>query len=337
MKIRSLLPWLAALATTTAATLAMNGASAQQSYSATLVCAAPQTSVWGQQLATLKTQIEAQTNNQVQITLQFGGDETTLVQGVKAGTHQAGSFSTQAIAHAASVPRLQVVELPYLFRSTAEVDHVLDTVVLDPITADLAAQDLVFGMWSDNGWLNLTATSAVFNSPSELGGSPLRRQPGWLHEQLFSALGGPSTPLELSQIAPALGNDAIKGMEASVQYLAVSGLTPIKKVTETQHIFQPGAVVWSEGFWDTLPPDLKAKIRSIQQSLTPTSRAAIRAEEASARSTLQAQGTTFHTPTDLDGFKTQTQSIYGQYSSLSPESAELLQQVQSALNTMRGQ
>jgi TRAP-type C4-dicarboxylate transport system substrate-binding protein len=338
MNIRSLLPWLTALSAAAAATLALGpGAGAQQTFNATLVSAAPAGSVWATQLTALKNRIESKTDSRVQVNLVFGGSETALLNQVKASTAQAGAFSTAAIAHTGAVPRLQVVELPYLFTSTAEVDHILDTIVRTPITADLDAKGLVFGMWGDNGWLNFTSKATVFDTPAQLAGVPMRREAGWLHQRLFTALGGSATALELDQIAPQLQSGAVVGLEASVQYLAASGLTPIKKVSETKHIFQPTMVVWSEGFWDTLPPDLKSKIRTAQDELLSPSRQAVRAQEATARTQLLGQGVTFHTPTGIPAFTAQTQSMYAEYSALSPESAQLLQQVQAALTTLRGQ
>lgn len=341
LRLLALLTAAAAAAATTTLAMHANDASAEDApttYTATLVSAAPPGSVWAAQLDALKARIAQETNNRVQVTIVLGGNETALVNQVKSGTVQAGAFSAQAVAHTAGVPRLQVAELPYLFQSTAEVDHVLDSVVRAPITADLDAQGLVFGMWSDNGWLNFVDKTTLFNTPGELAAKTLRRQPGWLHQKLFAALNTTNTvPLEVSQIKPKLQSDTISGLEASLQYLAAANLPSVQKVTESKHIFQPALVVWSDGFWDTLPPDLKPKVQAAQDGLVASSRGAIRAQEAAARSQLLGQGVTIQAPADAAAFKAQTQVVYTQFSSLSPGAAQLLQDVQNALTTLRGQ
>ena len=62
----------------------------------------------------------------------LGGEVEMVRDIVEGGRLQGGGFTTAAIAQGANVPMLQLPELPFLFRSAAEVDHVLDNVLYEP-------------------------------------------------------------------------------------------------------------------------------------------------------------------------------------------------------------
>ena len=333
----------AAAALGTAAWMA-RPARAQQTYTASLVCAAPSTSVWGDVLRTFKADVAQRTNNKVTINLVFGaspGAEDALVQQVIAGTtHQAGAFTTAALAQAASAPRVAVAELPYLFLSPAEVNHILDTVIKDDVSGDLKAKGLTFSGWADNGWLHFATKTTTLQTPAHFAGVSLRSQPSLVHQNLQGALGATAVPLSLDQVGAKLADGSVEGLETSLAYMQVAGPTwaPLQKVSETQHVYQPAAVVWTNSFWDTLPPDFQTKINLASATLTANSRNLVRAQEAAARTALQGNGVAIVTltPAQRVALKQQTLSTHTAFSQISPQAAALLNEVNAALQQLRG-
>ena len=310
-------------------------------FTASVVCAAPQTSVWGTLLEGFKQDVTARTGGRVLINLTFGasaGAEVSLVQGVLSGAHQGGAFSTAALAQGAAAPRVAIGELPYLFQNLGEVDHILDNVVKTPLSADLHAKGLTFGAWGENGWLDMAARTQILKTPAQFAGVPLRHQPSTVHQSILAALGAAPQSLSLDQVGPQLTGGSSEGLSASVQYLEVAGWSSIQKVSQTHHAFQPAALVWANSFWDTLPPDLQAELTQAQATLTTSTRTTVRAREATAIAALQGQGVTFQAVTvaEKNALKQVLLPTHQTFSQQSPQNAQLLQTVVSALSQLRG-
>ena len=104
---------------------------------------APDGTPWAKQLIDAKKRIDTESGGEIKVRVFLGaslGSEVEMIQDVGRGERiQGGVFSTGAGGEAASVPLLLLPELPYLFRSFEEADHILDDTLFGPASEALAA------------------------------------------------------------------------------------------------------------------------------------------------------------------------------------------------------
>ena len=99
------------------------------------------------------------------------GPEEVLMRSVRRGRVEIASFTASGLS--AVLPEFDLLRAPYLFSSYEEVDYALDRYIAPLMVDLLAAQDLQFLVFSDEGWFNLYGQSD-FLSPQSTKGERLR-------------------------------------------------------------------------------------------------------------------------------------------------------------------
>ena len=173
MKIRHI---IAGLAASVGLLVASNGSSsdanAASQYVMNFGTVAPNGTPWSDQLSTIKKRIEKESNGAIKIKLFLGGSlgsEIEMIQDVRRGERlQGGGFSTGAVGEALDIPVLQMVELPFLFKSNEHADNILDNFFYEPTQKALAEKGITFYAWTENGWRNF-ATVGGAAMPGGLG------------------------------------------------------------------------------------------------------------------------------------------------------------------------
>jgi TRAP-type C4-dicarboxylate transport system substrate-binding protein len=165
-----------------------------------------------------------------------------------------GALSTQ-------VKDLSVLELPYLFLDFKEVDRILAGPALIQVKKILAAHNLVFYCWAENGWRSFGTKEIPIRRPEDLQGLKMRAMQSKHHVAMYSALKAKGIPINLPDVVAALEKGEVVGFDQSPIYLtAASWQKHIKYYTLTRHMFQPALVVFNKKFVDRLPPDLMSLI-----------------------------------------------------------------------------
>jgi len=139
---------------------------------------APEGTPWSDGLSQFKTMVETKTGGAVKVKLFLGGilgDENETVQQTQRGQIQGVAGSTGAIA--SLVPELNVLELPFLFRTATEADNVLDGAALPVIEKAFRSKGLVLGFWSENGYRSFGTSFGFVKSPADLKGRKMRCTP----------------------------------------------------------------------------------------------------------------------------------------------------------------
>jgi TRAP-type C4-dicarboxylate transport system substrate-binding protein len=258
---------------------------------------APEGTPWHQQLVDLKTRVEAESNGRISMRLFPGGvlgGEVEMIQDIlNGGRLHGGGFTTGAVADAANLPELSVVELPFVFESLPEADFVLDNHLYDPVFELLKKKGLIMSMWAENGWRNFGTKKSPATTPDELAKNRMRTQQNEVHQQMYKALGVSAEPLPNTEILNALKTGLVDGFDNSDLYAQAAGLTePIKYWTYSQHIYQPAAIVWSRELWEEMPKDLQAIVLGNRIAETAKGRAMVRALASVLRQNMVDMGLT---------------------------------------------
>jgi TRAP-type C4-dicarboxylate transport system substrate-binding protein len=238
---------------------------------------APDDTPWSEVLMDFKKSIEKDSGGRVAVKVWLNGsmgDEKAMLQKMKFGQLSGGGFSTGGISSV--VPELQILELPFLFRSDAEADYVMDEVLYKDLQDALAKKDLVLFIWAVNGWLDFGSARAI-RKPEDLKASKVFMQESGVQLAMYESLGVQATPLPVPEVLGALQTGLIDTYSSSPIFAtAAQWFAHTKHWADSDHSYQPAAVVFSKKFWDSLPADVQQMVHGYKAPLTKQVREAVR-------------------------------------------------------------
>lgn len=239
---------------------------------------APEGTPWTTQLKKFKKAIKEQSEGRIKVKTYAGGalgSEVEAAEATKRGAIQCfgGTFS----ALASAVPELDALELPYLFKSEKKADEVLDNVIREDLEALLWDRGFKLLFYSENGYRSIGSNFPV-KSPSDLKGRKMRSQQSDVHLNTWKAFGAAPVPISVIDVLPGLQTGVVDGFDNTPLFaFAASWHQAITHFTLTKHIYQPGVVVLSRKFWESLPADLQTIVMGDPKDLAKKGRRGVRA------------------------------------------------------------
>ena len=300
---------------------------------------APDNTPWSDQLEDIKRRVEKESAGRIKVRLFTGGSmggEVEMIQDIRDGGRlQGGGFTTSALATGANVPQLDLPELPYLFRSNAEADHVLDNVLFKPMQKRLRRRGIHMTMWAQNGWRSFY-TKHPINSPADLQSHKMRTQESNVHKAMYKALGVQAFAMSTAEVLDALSRGTVDGFDNTALYAQASGwYEPTSHLTLTRHIFQPAAIVYSKTWFDSLPDDLKKIVTGDRLKDQALGRRLVRELEPALITNFGELGVTVREPSkaELKPFVDATRGVHEQFREV--VGSDLLDAVYAALAEFR--
>lgn len=235
------------------------GADAQVAKLATV---APDGTPWSDQLQQFKERIQKESKGAVKLETYVGGalgDENVTAADCKRGAIQLWGGSTGALA--SLIPEFNMFELPYLFRSEAEADYVLDEILMDDVKALLSKRGFQFLFWAENGYRNFGTKFGPVKTPAALKGKKMRSQESDVHIAMYKALGASPVPIAVTEVLSSLQTGVVDGFDNTPLFtFAASWYQGIKHYTVAEAIYQPGIVVANKAWFDKLPAELQKSV-----------------------------------------------------------------------------
>jgi tripartite ATP-independent transporter DctP family solute receptor len=241
---------------------------------------APPGTPWSKQLKKIKKAIKEGSGGRIKVKTYLGGalgDEIATAEATKRGTIQC--FGGSAGALASAVPELAVIELPYLFKNEETADRILDTVIRDDLQKLLSSRGFELVYFTENGYRSIGSTSAI-RTPADLAGKKMRSQESDVHLEAWRSMGASPVPMAVTEVMSSLQTGVVDGFDNTPLFtFAASWYQAITHFTLTKHIYQPGIVVLSKKFYDSLPEDLKPVVMGDPVDLAKKGRRDVRAIE----------------------------------------------------------
>lgn len=266
------------------------------------VSIAPEGTPWSEQLAAMKARVEKESGGRILFKLYLGGQlggEVETLRSLQRGRVQAWGGSVGALA--GMVPELQLTELPYLFHTLEEADHVLDEVLFKPYADLLAKKSLALQSWNENGWRHFGSKDKPILTPADLKGAKARSQPSPIHLRMWKALGANPVAISVPEVLTSLQTGVVDVYDNSSLFaMATSWHTATKHYSMTQHMYQAGAVVYNKGFLDKLPEDLRKILLGDAKAEAAFGRAGVRALEPEVLKLMETEGVKIHRSTEAE-------------------------------------
>jgi tripartite ATP-independent transporter DctP family solute receptor len=188
------------------------------------------------------------------------GEESQTIEQTRVGAIDINRINVGAMGNVA--PVLNVLALPFLFRSTDHLHKVID----GPIGADILASLEPYGFigltFYDSGARSIYTARRPVRSIQDIRGQRIRVQQSDLMEKMIKLLGATPISLPYGQIGTALTTSLVDGAEnnwPSYVSAAHHKVAPFYSVTE--HVMGPEVVIMARRAWDELSADDRAIFR----------------------------------------------------------------------------
>ncbi|MGH6768695.1 MAG: TRAP transporter substrate-binding protein [Xanthobacteraceae bacterium] len=236
------------------------------------------------------------------------GEESQTVEQTRVGAIDINRINVGVIGNVA--PVLNVLALPFLFRS---VDH-LHKVIDGPIGAEILAALEPYGFigltFYDSGVRSFYTARRPVRSIADLAGQRIRVQQSGLMEKMVRAFGATPIVLPYGQIVTALSTNLIDGAENNLpSFVSAGHYKAAPFYTVTAHAMGPEIVIMSRRAWDELSADDRAIFRAAaRESAGYMRKQWINLEQQSRRQAVKS-GVTIVDTVDRKAFESATRPL----------------------------
>ncbi len=215
------------------------------------------------------------------------------------------------------VPSTIVPTLPFLFRSTAHMRHILDGPIGEEILADLERHGLIGLCFYDTGARSFYSATRPIRNAADMRGLKVRVQPSDKLGIVVRALGAEPIPLPFNRVHMSLQSGFVDtAADNWPSYVTARHYEVAKFYSMTEHSMAPGVLVFSKMVWDTLSKSDQATIRAAAKESVPFMRQRWDQYQTSERKALEAAGAQIITDVDKKSF---SDALTPLYSMLVPE------------------
>ncbi len=219
------------------------------------------------------------------------GDETDVLRKIRFGQFHGGAFTGYGIGHVYSQAR--VLEMPFLFRNTAEIDHVRRH-FMPAIESGFRGNGYELLGWMEVGFVHFFSRTPIRN----LGDLRQRRIWLWqgdpLGQAFFDATQIAPVPLSITDVYTSLSTGMIDTVYSTpLGTIAMQWHNKTAYVTDIPMANGIGALIVTQKFYNNLPKDLQRLLKSTGRAAGERLVAATRADNAKSIRVLKQHGLQF--------------------------------------------
>jgi tripartite ATP-independent transporter DctP family solute receptor len=217
------------------------------------------------------------------------GSDPTTINAARGGTLDIALTGNPFFTGLA--PKLNVLDLPFLFSNRAHVARVLDGPIGAELRKELEPANLaVLGFW-DIGFRNLTNSRRAVQGIADIRGLKIRTTPNPAHIKAFQLLGATPTPMPFTELFTALETRAVDGQENPTTLILNARFFEVQRhLSLTRHAYTAGILAMSSQRLAALPAAQQEIVRAAALSVTPKQRQMNEDGEGTAVGELKAKG-----------------------------------------------
>lgn len=217
------------------------------------------------------------------------GQELAVLEQLRFGAIDLARVSLSAVA--ASVPRLQVLQLPYIYRDADHMWGVLQGEIGGELLGSLSSEGLLGIGWFEAGARSFYTSSGPVRHPGDLAGKTIRVQENSIMEATVASFGARPWPRAFGEVFQALRTGQIEGAENNLATYYSSGHWRVAPwFTATEHARVPEMVVGSALALSGLTAEDRALLMKAGEKAAVFQRKAWREYEEDIVQRLEAEG-----------------------------------------------
>lgn len=274
--------------------------------------------------------IENRTNGRISIEMFHSaqlGEEADTIEQTRFGVIDMNRISLGPFNNL--IPETRIPSLPYIFRSTEHMHHVMDGPIGEEILAAFADYDLIGLAFYDGGARSFYNSQRPIRSIDDLQGLKFRVMQSDVFVDMVAALGANATPMPYGEVYSAIQTGVIDGAENNPPSYDTSGHHEVAKYyTLDQHLIVPEVLVMSKKSWDALSPEDQEIIREAAKESVHYQRGAWDNQELASMAKVVSEGTEIVTTIDKQPFIDAMAPVYDTYVD-SPELKDMVARIQA--------
>lgn len=241
------------------------------------------------------------------------GDEQDIVAQIRFG---GVDFSRVSLSSIDGIPRLNVLQLPYLYTDAEHMWRVLDGDIGNSYMKDFSGSDIVPLSWYDAGARSFYTSHKPITCLEDMAGMRIRVQDNEMMKSMVELLGATPVPLGYAEVYSAFEKGEIDGAENNwPSYESVNHYEVAKLYCVDEHTRVPELQIISQVTWDKLPVDYQKAIQecALESALYERKLWAER-EEKSREKVIQAGTQVIElSPEEKKKFREAVSSLYEKY------------------------
>jgi tripartite ATP-independent transporter DctP family solute receptor len=253
------------------------------------------------------------------------GEEKETLEQTRAGAIDLNRINVALIGNI--VPAMNVLALPFLFRSIEHMQKVLDGPIGTELLGSFEPYGFVGLAFYDSGARSIYNNIRPVRSLEDLRGLRIRVQQSEQMSEMMRALGANPVELPYGQVLTGLATRLIDGAENNwPSFVTTDHYKHAGHYTLTEHTMSPEVLVMSLKAWETLSPDDRKIFREEALRSSQYMRERWRDLEDQSRKRAEAAGVLIVTVIDKKPFEAAMTGIYDK-ALRDPELAKLIERI----------
>jgi tripartite ATP-independent transporter DctP family solute receptor len=253
------------------------------------------------------------------------GEEKETIEQTRAGAIDLNRTNVALIG--SFVPAMNVLAMPFLFRSIEHLQRVLDGPIGDEILGSFAPYGFVGLAFYDSGARSIYNSVRPVRSLADVKGLRLRVQQSQLMSEMIRALGAEPVELPYGQVITGLATKLIDGAENNwPSFVTTDHYKYAGFYTLTEHTMGPEVLVMSQKAWQSLSDEDRKIFRDAAIKSSHFMREKWKEIEERSREQAKSAGVTIVTDLDRKPFEDAMAGIYAK-ARQDPAATELIQRI----------
>jgi tripartite ATP-independent transporter DctP family solute receptor len=237
------------------------------------------------------------------------GEEKETIEQTRAGAIDLNRTNVALIG--SFVPAMNVLAMPFLFRSIEHLQKVLDGPIGDEILGSFEPYGFVGLAFYDSGARSIYNSVRPVRSLADVKGLRLRVQQSQLMSEMISALGAEPVELPYGQVLTGLATKLIDGAENNwPSFVTTDHYKYAGFYTLTEHTMSPEVLVMSQKAWQSLSDEDRKIFRDAAIKSSHFMREKWKELEERSKEQAKSAGVTIVTDLDRKPFEDAMEGIY---------------------------
>jgi tripartite ATP-independent transporter DctP family solute receptor len=187
------------------------------------------------------------------------GNDNAILEGVRLGSIDIGLTGNPFFTQFA--PRLNVMDLPYLFRDAAHAHAVMDGPIGAELLKDLERNRMKGIAFWEIGFRHVTNSKGAVRTPDDLKGVKIRTTPNKAHLEAFKLWGANPVPMPFTELYLALQTGTVDAQENPINNIFANRMYEVQKhLSLTGHAYTASIAAMSLAKFNALPADLQKAV-----------------------------------------------------------------------------
>lgn len=230
------------------------------------------------------------------------GNDPALLEGVRLGTIDIAQTGNPFYTRFA--PKLNVLDLPYIFESYEHAYKVVDGDIGDGLLKELEQNRMKGLAFWEIGFRNITNSKRAIRTPDDLKGLKIRTTPNPAHVQAFEIWGASPTPMAFTEVYLALETGTVDGQENPVNIIRSNRFQEVQShMSMTGHAYTVSVVSMNLARFKSLTADQQNALVVAAREAADYQRKLNRAQDADGLAEIRDAGVEVLEDIDIAPFR----------------------------------